>query len=234
MKSISKNDLFIENLKGNIKSVKTIKTKFSIADDIIISNNYSYEYEAIVHSFFKKNGYLRKVLTYDSNKLLVFKSLWYYNKKGERIKNNVFCFTGDYFTKSKYKYKENGNVTEDVNDWNITYKFNEKGYLIYEIWRGKSIKEVKVEYSHKYDKNDNVIEWIHHDNFIFSKITYDYDTNNNLKEENSVCPEGKIFETKTYNYILDKMGNWIKKIEYVFESGIKTEKNIYERIIEMY
>ena len=67
---------------------------------------------------------------------------------------------------------------------------------------------------------------------MFSKITYQYDEEDNLIREKSYCPDGNICEEKRFEYEFDKKGNWIKKMEKLTEGTVLVSETVYDRSIK--
>ena len=215
--SEKKNDLTEENLKGKVKS--------------ITENTY----EAV-----DKFGQIEK------GDVLVDSSAVYtddghfkiYNKKGNKIEENIYDSNGKFVRKTTYKYDKKGNIIEEKSyypDGSLiyknTYKYDEKGNKI-EDNSYDSDGRLHSKYTYKYDEKGNKIEenWYNSDGRLHSKYTYKYDEKGNNIEENWYDSDGSLYEKHTYKYEYDKNNNWTQRIQYKNTIPL----NITERIIEYY
>lgn len=160
---------------------------------------------------------------------MVLKLIWEYDAKGNKLGNKVYCFDDSLITESTYKYKEKNTLIEKIDDTKIIYKYNSKGYLIEELCYD-AYGQLQSKFTYEYDIHGNEITWIFHDDLLLSKITYQYD-NGNIVRENVYSTDGILLEDRIFKYEFDSLGNWVKKIEKLIkelhvESTIVSERTI--------
>lgn len=230
MKRNRKNDLKSDNLKGNIKSIETIKQNFVEKNDQLILDQ-SYGQDKNTFATYYKNGSQINELAYDSLNRMTFKLIWQYDTEGNKVGNKVYCYDGSLISESSFHLTENGNIVEKINDGIIIYKYNSKGYAIEEFWYELDW-QLQFKYTYKYDNCGNEIEWIHHDDLMLSKITYQYDDTGNVIKEGSYDANGCLYEENIYDYSFDSNGNRIIKIEKITKDMLLVSKTITNRAIK--
>lgn len=143
-------------------------------------------------------------------------------KSIDLIDDNGIIFNSDYIT---YLNGEVPIIIEGYEDEGVTYKFNEKGYIIEEKFLDDN-SDFKLEY--KFDDLDNLVEskTIEPYGVLENIVKYKNDQYGNLIEEISYSPKTNRTGSITYKYAFDKYNNWIRRT-----SGTNGEYYIVERKI---
>ncbi len=236
---IVENDLIKNELKGKVKSVRTLnyfptkkqgdttKTEDILGEitfELYSENGFLLEryvgsndtpYNKELYKYDNKDNLLEKqVFDYeDSIYYIRYKTTYKYNEKRQLIEMGGFDYNGNYSIDETYKYDGYGNKVE-VNEFKSDGSLESKSIFKYDE-KGKRLE--KNEY--------------HSDGKLCYKLSYFYDYKNNLIEENvyyssdkrdekgNVIPQkiyvGGIFtrdEKKTFKY--DKNGNKIESTFY--------------------
>jgi hypothetical protein len=237
--------------KGN----KTILDRdfggFGYEKDIFLTFNYNENVEVIcyyerdgalsykdIYSY-DENSYLIEINRYHSDGALTTKFTYKYDDNKNPIEMCNFNSKGKMYVKKSAKYDDKGNLIEYIYGLpdgsfgplseKLFFKYNEDGYKIQE--------DRYIPLSHenggglytdllKYDNKGNLIEKKHyrHGNLTLQDF-FKYDENNNIIQTFRLNDY-----KKTYDYVYDDKGNWIKRIEYV--NGIP--KYILVRELEYY
>lgn len=238
-----KNDFELDNLKGNVKSIRTIPYSVIVEGnsvkkgDIYRGDIPQYENTTIVYKqsmrveyrFFSFNGDLKKYETYsyDNNRNLtewteydIYENPQYvreykYDAQGREVSGRVCASNDDYCLRNVlYDYTE-----PDTKKIQVESDSGDllRSYIIKYDKRGNLLSE------EKFDSKNNTIylyTFTYNDeNLLIEKkkdsqtITYKYNKSKDCIQE-IVC-EGINCNTKTFEYTYDKHNNWIQKIEYL-------------------
>jgi len=257
---IVENDLSKENIKGQVKEIKTSEffaiEKFGELEKGLLTRRQVFKYN--------KMGYTSEFNDYDQAGNLVNKSLDKYDDKG-RLQEFIFenIEFASLYIRQISKYDENGHKIED-NSYNLDGSLSKTIVYTYDT-RGNEIESnvhdstgaLSERYAYKYDNSNKLIqqEVFSLDGKLESRQIYKYDENGNTierdayyvisnvyeKEVNkydarnnlieSISPSGKIIRT----YVkYDKIGNWIigtSRLE-VKDSALKTLLGSTLKLIE--
>jgi hypothetical protein len=229
------NDLWEENLNGKIKSIKEITysvTKSNgkiIKNDLLISKTSLYNIKGfkMEESIYKpdsswnvkskyyhdKNGYLTEEINFYPNPSYgpnTIRRIYQIDSHGKKIEEKCYDEEG-MIGNTISTYDKNGLLIEETDYF---YGFlNKKTFYIY-VHNGKIIAVNHFNPKGKFQK----------------KVIYKFDKFGNriiMKEYNS---DEKLNNSFTFKYKLDKMNNWINRIEY----KNKQITTIIEKQIEYY
>lgn len=231
-----KNDLYFDNLNGDIKSVKTIKynavdnlggitiegenqyiekkiTKYNIKGNIVEFTNFKPDniIQNKLVNYHNKEGFIIESKMYNSKGRLSYKTNKIKYSKGRIIESTDYDSSGELLSITKYKRDNNGNMLEVTS-------YNPEGNPLARIVS-------------KYDNTGNRIEEISIINEIFQyKYILKYDSVENVIEKIEYDKNGLKIATETFSYEIDNHGNWIRRV--TFEDSIP--KYIIKREIEYY
>lgn len=183
------------------------------------------------------------VLDTDGN--LKLKRTFKYDNNGNKIEQETQTpYSHDpkrfMHTKYVYKYDNNNNKIGWYEEDNIVsslspvemYKYDNNGNILEEKSFSDGVLSVIIKY--EYDNNENLIEVKTNslDRDYSTKATIRYDEKGNEIEQvqTGIIDKEPIKRENTYEYEFDKIGNWIKKIEYndgVAEMIVKREIEYY-------
>ncbi|MDX8553084.1 hypothetical protein MK851_05515 [Tenacibaculum sp. 1B UA] len=235
-----------ENLKKHVKSyTETSNVAIKKNGNIIqsLEKTYSSGKEKFV---FNKQGSLTEIFFHRYSSKVPYRQWTFnYDKQGNQIKFRECeiniqlpekCIT------SKYVYKKTGNQTEiklyeireffpEADDGEYVHKkwiytYNTKGYLIKaKEYLGK--KNLKETISYTYDSENNLIEENHvYNGKEHSKNTFKYDRKNNVVEQKYWCEDKDLNKTITYSY--DDKDNVIAEIFSSYTGNKIYKKNTYK------
>lgn len=230
-----KNDWQKENLKGKVKSVKSVTYQY-------VNNNGKMERGALLPHF---------------------NTLEEYNSKGFKIKGSRFSDKGKTTSAWLYSYDENNYLTkvEIFNDKSqieevLKYTFEPKaqtetviGYNANGVVSGQQI----ITYNDKGNKINELSLNANNEFLLNQSITYDskqnvsekkfedkegkrvvleyvYDDKNNVIQENYYGEGKQLYGQKIFSYKYDNQGNWIERTESIYE----VERVMTQREIEYY
>ncbi|GJQ07770.1 hypothetical protein CAPN010_19280 [Capnocytophaga cynodegmi] len=160
-----------------------------------------------------------KIENYDPKSNLPQKNCYekVYNPQGRKIEKIFYEEDGSISSKETWKYDEQGNLLENNSDYYkgvhsfyyTTYKYNEKGKLIEEIWNSNSSSTKSI---WKYNEKEELIEYIRYEDETVSR------------KEKHIYKE------------VGERGNLVKTIwcEYKFGETFNVERyyNEHEKLIE--
>ncbi len=207
---------------------------------------------------YNEEGKIIEENRYEKGEELTNKIIYKYNDSGNLTEKNRYDADGNPISKRIYSYDDQGNVVEykvfeeGILDRRVIYKYengllNEKSeYNFKDILLSKSIYEngkrveIKEYYTnedyqlsrlYRYDDNENVIEqcFYQRDGSKYLDWHGKYDNKGNILESVKYDSFGQRWQNN-YKYEYDKMGNFVKKIE--FRNGFPAY--IIERKIEYY
>jgi len=239
-------DLFLRELKGKVKVLKEISYETVRKNGKLIKGRRK-TYQNLANDicmFFNRDGHLIENREFNSAGDLENKEIYEYNKTGDMIN-----FTRNYLdetTKEKLifeydkihnliieKYYAMSGKLKGRMHTEMTYKYDNKGYLIEQIMSGPGGHGFFKKSFYVYDNKGNLIEMKEYE-YVFKtlcKTTYEYDRHGNLKKEIYYNSKGKLEDEFTYEYLrFDNKGNWTKRILYI--NGIP--RFIIEREIKYY
>jgi len=191
------------NKKSVLDSIGTFETtsiiKYDDKRNVIECTNYTStgKVKSKTTNKYDENNFISESCDYDSVGNLKFKSIYKNNSKGNVIELKGIKSDGTIVRAWTYIYDLNGNEIE------------KKCYISPgNFENGKRVS--------KYDKNGKVIkiQFLPSDGRNCGWNTYKYDSKGNDKEYIGYNSDGSIEATYSYEYIYDKNGNWIKKIEF--------------------
>ena len=178
----------LEILKGRVKQLIEINHNHTVECD--------YPLTLIITTDFDKQGNIISQQTKDvvAGKLEKVKYLYKYDSNGQKVQAIIKSSHSKYI----YKYGKDGNINGQQLYWG-------KGNLI-----GSQF--------YKYDSVGNLIEIDPDKGHYFYKVTYKYDKQNKLKEEDQQGIK-TVDEYKSF----DMKGNWLRmiRIEHVNRSPVK-------------
>jgi YD repeat-containing protein len=211
------NDIKLQKLVGDLKSIKSIDYK-AVEKFGEISKGKSYEeYSLIANStftVFNKDGYIIEINYYDKNNVLLFKEKYTYNDENKLLETTTYKGNGRFSSKYKYSYS---NRTIRIN----TYDYNGNNLGNFETKKidnnGKVVELIGssgYSYIYKYNSGGNIIERAHYlpDGEFNRKRIYKYDNLGNIIEEKMTQFDGRFGEQRKYKY--DNLGNKIEELMY--------------------
>lgn len=224
-----KTDLLEMNLKDKVKSFteNTSRVENSRAGESYVEIQTNY--------VFNDAGNKIEFNSYINNELME-KTTYYYDIKGNKIKEKISGLTDIFNYDNKNNLIEWSRFRENSLDFKHIYTYNSNGNLI----EDKSSDGFLTTYS--YDKNGNKTEnayyiWgkaLNYKKDLKHRITYKYDNNKNLIERNEYNPAESSFNQPARNivqsYKYDNKGNLVEEIE----NGIKHfyKYDNYKNLIE--
>ena len=155
---------------------------------------------------------------YDSSGLLVEKSAYVYDPKGELTEVTVHGTDGSLKEKEHYVYDDRGNQTESFSfdadgPMNSKSVYDGKGNVI-EMLGYKPDGSLIARYVFAYNDKGNQKEWIQYeaDGSCTAKVVYASDVSGNWIKDLYYNSDGSIFDEASRSYIFDSTGNWTKTI----------------------
>lgn len=227
-----------ENIYDANKLIRKIETN---ADNSIMTNSYVYndngKLDSIKHCNRLQsensgcgNGNVSVKYKYDVNGFIASETFVY---NGDIRSNNIYTCDerGNIIIDREYGYNDNTYVHGDLIS-TTNYEYDELNRVILKRIIKIAQGPRNEEYRYKYYK-DNKIAMIERTTFSETSqniITYNYlyDFNDDILEEIFTSKSGLTITTFKYTY--DKMGNWIKKNEYINDKPT----SIIERSIEYF
>jgi hypothetical protein len=190
-----------------------------------------------VISKYNNNNNLVEREMYNFYGVLNSKETYKYNEIGKLIEIDVITGVDSILTKETYKYDIKGNLIErdGITDNNLHHtkeinKYDNKGNLVENDWIS-SDGSLVFKWIFKYDNKKKLIERKNiYDKEILLRQTYKYDNNGNEIEKNLYDPRNNRHTMETFKYEFDKMGNWIKRIDFKND----TPKFLIEREIKYF
>lgn len=189
---------------GNLVEKRTFNMQDNPSDRI------EYIYDA--------KGNVKEELFYLGTEYVQFRAEYEYNDKKQKISEARYNKDSKLMYKTLFKY-ENGRLvaSETYNDKNeVDYmeknSYDEKGNLV-ERYTFERFDNAEIVDTYAYDATGNKIQWTSLRNKKpIMKVSYEYDSHNNLTALNAVGAEGNIIDQRSYKYEYGKKGNWLKKI----------------------
>ncbi|MFA7081362.1 MAG: hypothetical protein WC135_02005 [Bacteroidales bacterium] len=250
-----------ENLKGSIKYFEEIRYKSIVLDgkDVekrinknnVMKFNEDGKVEFIIDEItgegfiFKYDSCKNNIETlYSINQNNTGKIVSNYDEKGNLIESILYFNDGIIEQKTIYKYEDNGNMTEEIYDFEgnlnlrtkYTYDINKNiislitsnsrrtdriNLFSYDLrgnkteWIISQDEDILKNETFIYDDNDNLIQWNNSESWKENlKYIYTYDNKGNEIEVKSYDKDGKLHEKSICKYEYDKKDNWTKKITY--------------------
>jgi hypothetical protein len=217
-----KNDWAKQNLKGKVN--KITETSYEIKDSFGIFINSKYRNTTI--SIFNKNGYLIEVDYLGEDRSNVrSKNIYSYNDSGELVERNNYNSNGSLESKSIFDYT-NKTITETIFSksgevLSIYSRNRDDGQLQKELYFNSGKLGSTNEYKYTYGNNKKVIEKIEFRNKKpNAKVTYKYDQNQRLIEENYINFSMKKPCISEYKY--NNNGYLIERKDCMTKTQIKT------------
>ena len=258
------NDLQAENLKGKVKSIRTIWYAAKIRKEKVMKGEIT---GGATTKIFNEKGYLTEVKNEDGRAL--FPEMKYHYMKDGRLDNivkydyegkesakEVFLYN-QYDLLEKVEFYQSGELEEDrVYEYDVrilpikqvshrkstdyrteyTFMYNDKRQLVETIEKTGSGYNYRFVY--QYDERGNLIEDIRYSERgdMQWKSESKYDEYDNVTEVNSISysSSGNTKNHTVFEYVYDAKSNWTKKIEYKEIRGILTPVTIEEREITYY
>ncbi len=201
--------------------------KFNEKGDEIEINNYNSNSEGSlfykVINKYDETGNRIEENWYKSDGSLDRKYIYKYDEKGNIIEEKKYYSDGNMAWGYSDKYNEKGKKIKrkfyDKHNGSLsskgTYSYNEKGNMIeFKVYEPDGSLSFKSTF--RYDEKGNRIEEnvYKSDGSLLQKITYKYNEKGNRIEENVYKSDRSLDFKITLKYKFDKMGNWIKKIEF--------------------
>ncbi|MES2430185.1 MAG: hypothetical protein V4556_04555 [Bacteroidota bacterium] len=254
-----KNDLQLDELKGKVRSVKTVYHNAAEKFGEITATDL--KERGIEFTYYNEKGFRTALNSYDAEGNAEEKIFYKYDEKNNLIEKITSNAEGGLENKVVYKYDENGNLSEQniygpdgKLDKKIIAKNDKKGNALEEAFY-KENGSVDKKIIYKNDNNGNPLDHIAYkpsgavDYAYRSKYngkgqvteTIDSTQESVYKVQHKYDEAGLVTETNTFSngekdvfykfkYEFDKNKNWKKAI--VFENEIPS--GITERIIEYY
>ena len=243
MSQTKENDLTEANLKGKVKSERTIDFHAVEKNDEIVrgkistyGNNYQVLYNIdgnriemtnynsnrlnMFNPINKNDGNGNQV--YQSDEILKDKHTYKYDDEGNKIEENEYNKEGNLVKRNIYKYDDDGNKIEE-NEY-IYERLSDKHTYKYD-GNGNMIEENSPNWSraYKYDGEGNVVEQnIYNSNgSLDKKWTFKYNKEGNLVKWNQYNSNGSLDKKWTYKY--NKEGNWVKTNSYNSDGSLDTK-----------
>ncbi len=161
-----------------------------------------------------------------------------YDSSGNDIEEDAYYPNGELIVKYLYGCDKAGNRTSEkvevangMSHTNFEYKYDQRGNKIEEKWEGEceGCPPQGAKYIYTYNDKNVLIEEKEFKGAFTKNYTdrsvYYYDANGILIATDLYDTNGTLLQKMEYDYMRDKSGNWIKKIE---------GKKITKREIEYY
>ncbi len=151
-------------------------------------------------------------LVYKSDKSLVYRRIYKYDDKGNRVETLRYNPDGSFEGTTTYKYGNLGNILEIAS-------YNPNGTLV-----SRDLD--------KYDDRGNIIESAKYyfNNALYSTSFFKYDEHNNQIEQIRVYQDKPSTDQWLTEYTYNDCGDWIRRFEYFNMTTCK----ITERVIDYY
>jgi hypothetical protein len=242
-----KNSLELENLKGDIKSIKEYW--------LLEAEGAEKAKKVLVYeNFYNSLGYITESLEHDLSDSIVEKIIYNYDEAKRLLSKQSFNANNELKWRLDYSYNEKDSLATIKLLLNNNTELNSTQYRFVNNEILNPIKESKFQFGEnyydnsgnlsesKYSSNSSSVKYkyskklltealhFNAENKLEYKDTYRYDNNNNLTEKSSILSSGKAKEIQKCEYVYDSKGNWIKKQEY----NNNKKLNPIEREIEYY
>lgn len=191
----------------------------------------------VIESLFNKKGIELETNFYDNSNELFMSFQYNFDKMNNNtetiywditrgINRDTSIFDGHNNKIESYSIKANGGRSNRK-----VFQYNVMNQLIQEATFNEN-GSLESTSQYQYDSSGNKIKEIILDEKFepLEAYTYTYNYQSDLTEIKNLNPSGKILSYTTFEYIFDKQGNWIKKIE----AYQNQPKYITDRKIEYY
>ena len=226
--NLLENDLKEAELKGKVKSIKTIEYKAVEKFGELVKDKC----EKTTLRLYNQEGNILEKREYFSDGSLYYKFICSYDTKGKLIDKT---YKDDkYSRKIKYTYDKNENMIEkSTYDENgdilgkAEFSYDKNGNMIESSLSGLEGRE-KAKYS--YDKNGNKIEKNSYDENgeLSGRVKYSYDSKGIIIEISEYGPAGKLFYRIKYRY--DPSGNMTEEYtDYGYNEYLGDQSYTYRR-----
>lgn len=221
-----------ENLKGKVKSVKSITYQYINDNGKMQKGSPMTGFNTLVSYNIK--GYKISGEQFSTDEKII--GSWVYIYEGNNLLRQVDVFNQKKQVQEIMKHTYNSKTQkEDVNGYDANGVFTGKQIACYDE-KGLKINELLLDSKENflmksefiYDSKSNLSE-----RYIEDKegkkvvLKYVYDEKNNVIEENYYGNGGQLYGQKKFTYKYDNQGNWIERIEEIYGmSQVLTERKI--------
>ncbi len=182
------------------KDLLMMKTFFDDKGNITTSNEYYYNQD---------NKLIRFIIYEGSKKLISSRYEYTYDKKGNRLSEELYYSNDSLGHRCTYTYDSRGNILEEM-------QYNQSGMLFSKI-------------VYRYNSEGKIIETSHYNenNTLSSQYIYKYNDKGMLVEMQKT---GENLNYKTsYVYLdQDRHNNWVKRIEYLDDKPVRITVRTFE------
>lgn len=199
-----------------------------------------FDYRADVGNTFDIQKYIKYDIQYLENKTKI--AVREYDRDSIASPLQTYVFTPSSITKDLPQYQSHFQKFELINgnykpvetqgfifdDRHVDFKYDAKGFIISEIWhKPKGILENQTTYEYSPDYRERIEQLYHRKGTEKSlKTTRRFNQYNDLIFHQSIDYTGSLSSIDHFEYIYDKMGNWIERKVYdqPCEKGILGKK----------
>jgi hypothetical protein len=231
-KLVIKSDLVLENIQGNVHSLKefSYKAKENFGS---LTKGERVRRNTLEHDFYNiydRNGRKIEENIYDdySDGGLIYKLVFSYGKNGNLIEGNYYNTNNEFLRKQTYVYDKFGNMIEKASTnfdgsfgGKSTFKYDDFGNKIEEIIYSTPNQSLKTTCQYDSVRNKTEENYYNIKGVLHASIKYKYDKRRLVIEEDN---KNELYSIKT-SYKYDINGN---KIEENSEGSFLGEKLIFK------